>query len=140
VALTPSGTPIVVAGVPAPTQPPTLSPEMAQLLTAALNQVPPGALKQILTKNWGYLVALAVPLLLTTWTNLQQIWEGPTQLAEVEARYDADHKRLEALAEDVAALAKTSAAAHKEIQEQLERVLWSLGPRAPLPASQPTRQ
>jgi hypothetical protein len=107
------------------------------LFTAAINSLPPGVGKTLLKQYWGYVVALLVPLLLSTWTNVKQIWEGPAQLTEIKADYEADHKKLEALSGDLEALQKQSEEDHKKINEQLERILWSIGPRAPLPASQP---
>jgi hypothetical protein len=110
---------------------------LVPLFKDALDTLPPGALTQLIKKHWAVVISLALPLLLTTWTNIKQIWEGPATLAAIQEDYEADHKKLGQVIDDLAAIKKESDQAHKEIKEQIERVLWSVGPRAPLPASQP---
>lgn len=109
--LTPNGTPVVPPGQ----QIPQLSPEIIALLNTALKAMPPGAGKQILKQYWGYILALVLPLVLTTWTNLREIWAGPQQLAAVREEYQADHEAVEALERKVA-----------EIEGKLDQVLLIL--------------
>lgn len=144
VAMTPHGTPIVVTGVaaqPGPT--PVLSPEATQLLTAALNTMPPGAVQTLLRQNWGWVLALATPLLLTTWTNLKEIWSGPAAVAAIKQEYADDHKEvstlktnLDALTVEVKAEIEASRKAHESLETKLDRVLW-FAQHPGAPASQP---
>lgn len=108
--LTPNGTPVIPTG-----QIPQLSPELITLLNTALAAMPPGAGKQILKQYWGYILALVVPLLLTTWTNLREIWEGPARVAAIREEYQTDHEAVEALEKKV-----------EDIETKLDQVLWLL--------------
>lgn len=115
-ALTPAGTPIVIPGaVPTGAEPKHLTPETVQLLTAALNALPPGAGKKLLTQYWGYVLALLVPLILTTYQNVKEIWQGPATIAAIRQEYADDHKAVEALQKRL-----------DETERKLDQILWIL--------------
>lgn len=116
--LTPKGTNIVI--VPAtqgqPQQTASLPAELVPVFQAALQAMPPGALK----KYWGYVLALLVPLALTTYTNLKQIWEGPAQVAAIKQEYADDHKEVEELKKRFDTL-----------DAKLDKVLWIINRSGP---------
>jgi hypothetical protein len=107
---------------------------MANLLTAALNTLPPGAGADLLKKNWQWVAALLVPLLLTTYQNVKEIWSGPATIAAIRQEYADDHKAVEALKGQLDAMQKKAA----EIEIKLDKALWILNQRAGLPSSGPS--
>lgn len=94
--LTPGGTPVI---------PPQIAhdPQLVAFFTAALNTMPPGAVPVLLNRYKGYVLALIIPLLLTTWTNLKEIWDGPATVSAIKKRYEDDAARVEALEKKVEA-------------------------------------
>ena len=139
-ALTPHGTPIILPGVSVKGTPPTLDPAAVALLQNAYQAIPPGTIKTPLGQNWGYVLALCVPLILTTYQNIKEIWSGPAALAVVAKQADDDHKsidglkaQIEAVSKSVEAEVRASETAHKDLNNKLDRILWSL----PQPTSGP---
>lgn len=140
-ALTPAGTPVVPLPVQGPQQVP---PDLQPLFTAALNAMPPGALQMLLKQYWGYAAVALVPLMLTTWTNLKEIWSGPASVAAITQAYAVDHKEvvdlksnLDTLTAEVKRAEEESKKAHEELNTKIDRVLWYAQQRPGMPASQP---
>jgi hypothetical protein len=107
---------------------------MAGLLTAALNTLPPGAGAELLKKNWGYVVALLLPLLLTTYQNIKDIWAGPATLTAITETATKDRKAVEEVKTQLDAMQKKAG----EIEVKLDKVLWILNQRPGLPSSGPS--
>lgn len=119
-ALTPEGSPIVLPGVVTQGTPPTLSAEGVQLLNAAYQAIPPGAIKSFLLQNKTLVVGLVIPLALTTYSNLKQIWEGPTAIAAVTKQSDSNRARIEVLEKKMEGL-----------DGKLDKVLWIVSHNGP---------
>lgn len=109
--------------------------ELLPLFQVAMESLPP---------KWkGYLLAAAVPLVLTTWTNLRQIWEAPATQAQITTELTKHATEMEGLKTQYKTLEEKMSALEKKIDdsdEKLDRLLWlqqTQGGNKAWPSTQP---
>ena len=140
VALTPQGTPIVLPGISSTTPPPTLSPEVVALLQTAYQTIPAGAVKQVLGKNWGLVITLVTPLVLSMYGSVKAILASPAtteklagQVVEQGQAIKDIKAQIDALQKQVESDTKEESKALTALDNKIDRILWTKG----IPTSQP---
>lgn len=130
-ALTPPFGSPVASPTPQPDGTPVIPPELMPLFQFALKSIPPGAIATLFKQHWKVVAAFVLPLVFVTWNNIKQIWQGPAALEAISTEISRDREERDTFRTNLSTLstqfsrqASEEEAAHKKLDEKIERILW----------------